>query len=549
MSGVPRVVYRIEDGTVEALLIVTPNDLRSVAGFSNQLSLARLNLYLVPLTRISLVEISFTDALPICLHALIPFLRSLPVPPDNGSIKFALRAGVNVNEPALVDATFELYQAWLDNPHLAAIEKEIYVPVAPPQPVVDRFVQRSAVEPILSLFVLDSDAPDEELLEIMPRDEARFWIASTAEQAPRVIESLLMCRGEDVPEGLNFNVASPTLSAVVTALQASPAHEHKEFEFNSADTLLDGTDLCAAAFQCPTVEDLTFTGFSLVRAGEATSPVNVHAVPLKSLSIGACTVGPASIDALSGRAIEILSLVGCSTDAPNEDDFRVCDLAIAMWSRSSNLLGLCLLETPMSMRDMTRLCGMLVGAGCGLVYLSLGGETSEGSSCLNNDCLEHFFQQLPEMKSLKRLSLYHVAPMSLSQIILDGIKSNYSLQELSELTFESENSFEKEIGAYTKANLRGREFVHSAVSNPTNKWLQAMALAAFLRNADRGNLGAEDDEGDDEEEKAKKADYFTSLYLCVRHFTPAYVSLHHDSSRSRSVDNEAVGDTADPSEG
>jgi hypothetical protein len=139
--------------------------------------------------------------------------------------------------------------------------------------------------------------------------------------------------------------------------------------------------------------------------------------------------------------------------------------------------------------------------------------------------------------------------MSLSQIILDGIKSNYSLQELSELTFESENSFEKEIGAYTKANLRGREFVHSAVSNPTNKWLQAMALAAFLRNADRGNLGAEDDEGDDEEEKAKKADYFTSLYLCVRHFTPAYVSLHHDSSRSRSVDNEAVGDTADPSEG
>jgi hypothetical protein len=438
----------------------------------------------------------------------------------------------------------------LDNPYLATIEKEIFFPVAPPQPVVHRIVQRSAAEPMLNLVVGDPNYfLRGERLKIMSQRESNFCIESTAEQAPRVIDSLLTCRGEDAPAGLCFNVTSPTLPAVVTALQASPAHQHKAIKFVSTVPPLDGTDLCAAAFQCLNVEDLTFGGFSLVRAGEKTPPKNAHDVALKSLILASCTVGPGSIDVLSGRALETLVLSGCITDASNVDDFRVCDLAIAMWSRSSNLLALCLTETPMSMRDMTRLCSMLVGEGCGLVALSLARETSDGSSCLNSDCLEHFFRQLPQMKSLKHLFLHHVAPASLSQIILEGIKSNYELRFLGGLAFESGNCFAKEVAAYTEANVRGRRYVHMAASDPANQWLRCDALATFLRIVRRGNLDVEDDEGDDEEEKAKKADYFTSLYLCVRHFTPAYVSLHKDSSPGRCVDNEAVGGTADPDEG
>jgi hypothetical protein len=552
MSRVPRLVQRIEGGNGEILFIFVPNALRSVVDFGYELSLSRLSVHFEPPARFGHIVVSFSDVLPYCLDDLTLFLRSLPVPPDNGSIMFSLEPRVNANRPALVDATFELYQAWLDNPHLAAIEKEIYVPVAPPQPVVDRIVQRSAVEPMLNLFVVPDAVPREEFLEIMPLGEARFRIASIAEQAPRVIESLLMCRGEDARAGLNFNVTSPTLPAVVTVLQENRAHKHKAFEFNSALGFgqLDGTDLCTAAFQCPTVVALTFTNFSLVRAAENKPPTNVQPVPLKSLLLVACTLGPGSLDVLSGRAFEELALRRCSTDAPNEDDFRVCDLAIAMWSRSSNLVSLFLLGTPMSLRDMTRLCGMLVAAGCGLVTLGLGGETSECSSCLNSDCLEHFFRQLPQMKSLKLLFLHHVAPPSLSQIILEGIKSNYELKFLTGLTFESGNCFAKEVAAYIEANARGRRYVHTAASDPANQWLLCNALATFLRIVRRGNLDVEDDEGDDDEEKAKKADYFTSLYLCVRHFTPAYVSLHNkDSSPGRCVDNEAVGGTADPDEG
>jgi hypothetical protein len=273
---------------------------------------------------------------------------------------------------------------------------------------------------------------------------------------------------------------------------------------------IDGADLCDAALRCPAVRKVSFQDFqfsaaavSAAKEALATSTGTRTAAVLDTLFLASCDfvknhTGPAQ----------------ARDEGERECAMGICDLVMTV-SSFSILQNLILFGTKLGISDLKTLCTMLTGSECSILFLVVGGKPPGGASCLRGDGVLHFFKRLPFMTTLKQLEFYYVVPAFMSQHILNGIKNNYSLEGLRELTFESDGPTRVlEINAHLNANARGRGTIATAVKYPEDHTLQDEALKVLHRLS---NSNEREDE--------------TARFLCLLLLLPEYCARSLDRGR------------------
>jgi hypothetical protein len=221
-----------------------------------------------------------------------------------------------------------------------------------------------------------------------------------------------------------------------------------------------------------------------------------------------------SLDGVVDRSTTCLLVEECTGHRPsshrdegNASFVRACDLAVAV-SQANPVLLLSLEKTHLNARDLDLLCRMLTRTTCSVKYLKLGrGEDDDETPGLSDECLRLFFQSLPGMESLEDLTLHQVAPSSMSETILGGIRRNYSLHRVTGLTFDADaqgsTETDLEIAAIVRANAHGRRTVFLSVKGQLPVVAAVGEIHRLANSAD-----PEDD---------------TTLFLCLQLFIP---SLH-----------------------
>jgi hypothetical protein len=262
------------------------------------------------------------------------------------------------------------------------------------------------------------------------------------------------------------------------------------------DRSLNDMGICAAVLRCPSIREVSMTGFQLTAGA-------VH---------DARRALAQSANSTSSAAVAKLNFMGCTfvdsqthlANRPNGNRaLGICDLAMAM-TRSSTLQDLGLTGTKLTMNDVKVLCTMLSRLEGSLKAVSVGGITYGGESCLTESGVVYFFQHLPSMKTLKRLQLCYVASRRISPTIVKGIKENYSLNYLEELTFAHNNSLLLECQSYVRANALGRDTLAEAVANLDRRDHLDKAISVLHRLSNPNNR------------------LETTRYVCMRLFLPAY---------------------------
>jgi hypothetical protein len=221
-------------------------------------------------------------------------------------------------------------------------------------------------------------------------------------------------------------------------------------------------DLLKAVLQCPSVTDLKIID----------SYFNKTIVT--DLRETFSNVGPASV----------LSTLGFLNCMISDRDHGFCSLATTM-TPSRSLCQLYLQKCYMTENDMTSLCSILARSEWPLDVLSLGNESFDD----NLSIIEHFFQVLPSMKTLKRLHLHNFLPPHRSRIVLDGIKNNYWLHDVTGFIFHTAQ-LNDEMNLYTSANAKGRTVIYEAVTNLSNQEYRQMneeAITVLLRLSNSSN--------------------------------------------------------------
>jgi hypothetical protein len=285
--------------------------------------------------------------------------------------------------------------------------------------------------------------------------------------------SLRGCQHQSFPS-LTFVAGDPREIGIVqdaSGVAADPAQ---------TATTYDVASLCGAVLRCPAVKGVAFDGFNFTGAAidaarEASSNIAAPAV-LSWLTFSRCTFS----DPLRG----------------------FCWLASAM-SPSRSLQSFHLPDIALHIRDMTALCFVLARSEWPLTALTLGDALfGESERCLSDECVQHFFQMLPSMKTLRSLVVPCSVPGLLSRTVADGIKNNYWLRRVMEVKFHTAQ-LQSEVVSYTTANANGRTAVYEAVANPGNRQLLKAALAVLHRLS-----------------KSDKQEDATTLYLCMQLFLP-----------------------------
>lgn len=270
---------------------------------------------------------------------------------------------------------------------------------------------------------------------------------------------------------------------------------------------IDGADLCAAALRCPAVRKVSFQDFqfsasavSAAREALATSTGTRTTAGLDTLFFESCDFAEHQPQPATVR-----------DDGGHEHVMGICDLAMTVSSLSA-LQNLVLFGTKLEVSDLKTLCTMLTGSECSVLFLVVGGKPQGVASCLTGDGVLHFFERLPFMTTLKQLEFYYMVPAPLSQDILNGIKNNYSLEGLRELTFESDGPTRLlEINAYLTANARGRGTVATAVKYPEDHTVQGEALNVLYRLSNSNEIEDE-----------------TTRFLCLLLLLPEYCARSLD---------------------
>jgi hypothetical protein len=288
-----------------------------------------------------------------------------------------------------------------------------------------------------------------------------------------------------------------------------PAHV---VDTNVAERLppIDGADLCAAALLCPAVRKVSFQNFQFSAAAVsaanealATSTGARTAALLDTLFFASCDFAKHQPQPATAR-----------DDGGHERVIGICDLVMTVSSPSA-LQNLILFGTKLEISDLKTLCTMLTGSECSIRFLVVGGKPHGGASFLRGDGVLHFFDRLRFMTTLKQIEFYYVVPAFMSQHILNGIKNNYSLVELRELTFEADGPTSLlEISAYLTANARGRGTFATAVKYPEDHAVQDEALKVLHRLS---NSNEKEDE--------------TTRFLCLLLLLPEYCARSLDRGR------------------
>jgi hypothetical protein len=410
---------------------------------------------------------------------------------------------VERSDAIIAEATSKICRAFLENESFQnAHSISINVPATPSQEVVDRFLLVQADKnPGMVLRVSDLPTRPGTTRDVLDLRLAGARLLAEGEAhaealADRVLET--ECEpSRGAPVGVMLS--SPRIAAsVTTSLRRNPGHSYTAFflvasghahprsgALDSGITeplVLDGTDLLPALLRCPSISHLHFQEF---RFSSATLKAVQEAM-----------ANPAA-------AVSILVMNRCKIVGP---EFGLVDLAAAA-SRSSALQSLDFLNSLITMRDMRSLCDLLTGSEWSIKKLSLV-DTDSCGSCLDDDCVQCFFQHLPSMSTLESLIFYYKVPEFMSRRVAEGIRNNYSLQRLAGLAFppdlKSTASLGCELEACVSANGRGRRIAHEAISNPDNRELQEAALAVLHR------LANSDDPAD-----------HTALFLCLQLVLPA----------------------------
>jgi hypothetical protein len=230
----------------------------------------------------------------------------------------------------------------------------------------------------------------------------------------------------------------------------------------------------------------------------------VDPVLLENLDLALCKFGPGAVPFLAKRPARALTVFSCVGGGD-------ADLAITM-AQTGTLSTLGLNKVPLDVIEMARLRNILTAEGCIVSTLTIGGRAQDGTNCMSYEAADHFFHDLPNMKSLRALTCYHIAPIAQSRTILRGVDRNYGLREVSGLIFESpdpeaSSRLKSEVASFAQSNARGRDTVFASVQNPGSAALRGAALGAIHRLANVSRGDGDDDNG-------------TSLYLCVRLFLP-----------------------------
>jgi hypothetical protein len=367
---------------------------------------------------------------------------------------------------------------------------------------VDRFLQVQQANPNPGMVLRVSDLPtrpgvSREVLEF--HIEGARLVAEGAAHAAAFADRVLGTEKDVEPSRgaapVFVMLSSPRIAAAVTAsLRRNPGHPYRAFYLVASgdasprsgalgagiteNWALDGADLLPALLRCPSVSNLIFQEFrfSSDTAKAAHDATSTSAAALSTLRMSRCNFV--------------------------ESGFGLVDLASAA-SRSSTLRSLHFANSPITMRDMRSLCGMLTGSEWSIKELTLVDSEADEAG-LDDDCVQYFFQHLPSMNTLECLLFSYKVPEFMSRRISEGIKNNYSLDDLGGLVFASDPALEREAAAYVSANARGRRIVHEAVAHPESLELQEAALAVLHR------LANSDDPQDE-----------SVLFLCLQLILPA----------------------------
>jgi hypothetical protein len=363
--------------------------------------------------------------------------------------------------------------------------RSISVPVTPPQKVVDRVLltRKGNHSPGMVLGVDDSAGTALDVLEL--RVAGRRLLAVGAAHAAALTARVLGTTRAPCG-GVVAILNSPRIAAAVAAsLRSHPGHPYGGVVIIACGhsysggppvterPALDGTDLFPALLRCPSLSTLHFEEFRF--------------------STAAFEAVQQAMATSAAAAVSSLAMQWCKTVDPS---FGLVDLATAV-SRSSTLQCLDLAGSPVTMRDMKSLCGLLTGSEWSIKKLTLGNIEAAGAH-MDDDCVSYLFQHLPSMTTLQTLRLYYKVPEFVFRRIAEGIKNNYSLEEFDGLVFASDATStvgtreEAELEAYVSANMRGRRTVHEAVADPENRGLQEAALAVLhrLANSDDAEDGS-----------------------------------------------------------
>lgn len=461
-----------------------------------------------------------------------PLMLTVSVPEEEEEEEEAV---VDRSHPFFTEATSRICRAFWQNAHVRS-SQFVFVDVvtAPDSSLVDWLVHgRSSNEnPLVTVRVCDN--PDDppmgpDVLEV--RLAGANVVAAGEGHVAATAHSVLAARPMAVPV-VGFCVYSPKVAdAVATSLlrrrdsggnntnnficarfAAGVNHSSLGMAVSRGNgpggaAALDGTVLMAAAWQCPSVASVCFDRFRFtsrtVAAVEATlqraATGELRSAPITIVQCRGCTFS----DEEGGDRAGTASPIGAAAAATG-----LCDLARAI-SRSGRLHVLEISDATLGLSDAIALVGMLVDPECTIDSLKVGSAMiiMSDDPWLDDGFVNHFFQNLPRMKSLVNLSFGCAVTAETAETVLDGVKSNYTLRKLEGLTFESElrgpesSLGAEEIESYLAANVRGRDVVARAVADPASRELQDKAIATILLLADMDDT--------------------TSLYLCLQLFLPS----------------------------
>lgn len=513
---------------VLALFIRTPSrreGSRTVENFfrDNALSLTRLH-YRVVWISVVLQDLGELGPTSSFMEALCEFLREHPF---NVALTRTharpLRLTVGVSDegddaphvdrsadPVVVEVTSRICRAFWENARFRTAEVvDLDLPAAPTREALELFYRgrnrNTSFHHSSSVTIRVSDRPVEAGNE---HDVLQLEIGGlrlVGERSPHMASVADVVLGSAFPDakaGLKISLYSPeSVTGFTASLRGNRHHGFPHITFVAGDpreigildapgaaappwhtnATLDMADLCGAVLQCPAVNGLAFEGLNFTAAAVdsarvATSHADAAAV-LATLTFNRCTFS-------------------------NPVHYGFCSLTSAI-APSRSLRSISLPDTPLQLSDMQALCSLLASSDWPLTTLALGdAQFGEGKRCLNHACVQHFFQMLPSMKTLKRLMFRCSVPSYLSRTVLDGIKCNYWLHQVIGLQFDTA-PLQFEVESYTSANVNGRTAVYEAVANPGNRPTLETALGVLHRLSNSNEIW----DG-------------TTLYLCLQLVLP-----------------------------
>jgi hypothetical protein len=306
--------------------------------------------------------------------------------------------------------------------------------------------------PTVTIQVVDHVNSELDLL-IVDVPKMRFT-GSASLQVAGVVDFMLGSFAPDLGTCLRASFHSCQAAATLTAsLVRNKHHGFSDIVLNNAmqnssesDVTSETPALLEAVLRCPSVTDLRLSGFYFT------------ATDVTNLREAFSEVGPASV-------LTTLAFSECMILDP---DHGFSSLATTM-TPSCSLCQFFLNECFMQENDMTNLCSILARSEWPLATLSFQDQSLYYNPMYLNDVsVVHFFQMLPSMKTMKRLHFHRIVSQHLSRIVLDGIKNNYTLHDVTGLEFHT-TRLNDEMNLYTSANAKGRTAIYEALTNLSNQ--------------------------------------------------------------------------------